>query len=84
MTNIKSVDIFNRIKEILVEDFEANANEITMETSLAEDLDMDSIDAVDLAVRLQEFTQKKISPEEFKQIRTIEHVVLAVEKLLQD
>ena len=38
-------------------------------------LDMDSIDAVDLAVRLQQFTDKKISPEEFKQIRTIGDVV---------
>jgi acyl carrier protein len=45
-------------------------------------LDLDSIDAVDLAVRLQRFTNKKISPEEFKEIRTIEDVVNAVYELL--
>ena len=45
-------------------------------------IELDSIDAVDLAVKLQEFTEKKISPENFKQIRTIGDVVSAIEELL--
>lgn len=75
-------EIFDRLKSILVEDFEIEESQIQAETDLFEDLELDSIDAVDLAVKLQSFTQKKISPENFKQIRTINDVVLAVEELL--
>ena len=55
---------------------------LTLDANLFEDLELDSIDAVDLAVKLQEFTEKKISPENFKQIRTVNDVVLAIEELL--
>lgn len=75
-------EIFDKLKSILVEDFEIEEEKIQAETNLFEDLELDSIDAVDLAVKLQGFTQKKITPENFKQIRTINDVVLAVEKLL--
>lgn len=75
-------EIFNKLKSILVEDFEIEENKIQPDTNLFEDLELDSIDAVDLAVKLQGFTQKKISPENFKQIRTINDVILAVEELL--
>lgn len=76
-------EIFTELKNILAEDFEIDENKIKPEADLFEDLEFDSIDAVDLAVRLQEFTQQKISPENFKQIRTVEDVVVAVEELLK-
>lgn len=75
--------IFEVLKNILIEDFEIEENKICPDANLFEDLEFDSIDAVDLAVRLQEFTQQKISPENFKQIRTINDVVVAVEELLK-
>lgn len=75
-------EIFDKLKSILVEDFEIEEEKIQAETNLFEDLELDSIDAIDLAVKLQGFTQKKIPPENFKQIRTINDVVLAVEELL--
>lgn len=75
-------EIFDKLKSILVEDFEIEEEKIQAETNLFEDLELDSIDVVDLAVKLQGFTQKKIPPENFKQIRTINDVVLAVEELL--
>lgn len=75
-------EIFDKLKSILVEDFEIEEEKIQAETNFFEDLELDSIDAVDLAVKLQGFTQKKIPPENFKQIRTINDVVLAVEELL--
>ena len=75
-------EIFDKLKSILVEDFEIEEEKIQAETNLFEDLELDWIDAVDLAVKLQGFTQKKIPPENFKQIRTINDVVLAVEELL--
>jgi len=42
---------------------------------LFDDLDLDSIDAVDLVVKLQEYTGRKIAPAEFKSVRTIGDVV---------
>ncbi len=75
-------DILKKLTSILTEDFEVDENLITPEARLFEDLDLDSIDAVDLAVRVQQFTQKKIPPENFKQIKTINDVVNAIEELL--
>lgn len=74
--------IFDRLTEILADDFEIESDKLVADANLFEDLELDSIDAVDLAVKLQEFTEKKISPENFKQIKTIDDVVSAVEELL--
>ncbi len=71
-----------KLKEILVSDFEIDEKKIVPSANIFEDLEFDSIDAVDLAVRLQQFTNKKISPEEFKQIRTVEDVVNAIYDLI--
>ncbi len=75
-------EIFEKLKAILVDDFEIAPEKLTHDANLFEDLELDSIDAVDLAVKLQEFTEKKISPENFKQIRTVNDVVLAIEELI--
>ena len=76
-------EILNKLTEILVEDFEISEDLIKPEANLFEDLELDSIDAVDLAVKLQYFTDKKIAPENFKKIRTIDGVVNAIEELLK-
>ena len=75
-------EIYEKLKTILVDDFVIAPEKLTLDANLFEDLELDSIDAVDLAVKLQEFTEKKISPENFKQIRTVNDVVLAIEELL--
>lgn len=75
-------DIMNKLTEILVDDFEIEKSLIKPETNLFEELELDSIDAVDMAVKMQYFTDKKISPENFKKIRTVDDVVNAVEELL--
>ena len=76
-------EIEKELKNILVNDFEIDEAEILPDADLFEDLEFDSIDAVDLAVRLQEFTKRKISPDNFKQIKTVKDVVDAVEELLK-
>lgn len=76
-------EIFNKLTEILVDDFEISEDLIKPEANLFDDLELDSIDAVDLAVKLQYFTDKKISPENFKKIRTVGDVVNAIEELLK-
>ena len=76
-------EIEKELKGILVNDFEIDEAKITPCANLFEDLEFDSIDAVDLAVRLQDYTQKKISPNNFKQIKTIDDVISAIEEIVK-
>ena len=73
--NHSKEEIFNELKTILNELFEVDAAQITLDAKLYEDLDLDSIDAVDLIVRLQTMTGRKFNPEEFKSVRTVSDVV---------
>ncbi|MDD1606857.1 MAG: acyl carrier protein [Methylococcaceae bacterium] len=66
------------IKDIMVEMFEMDEQAITLEARLYEDLDFDSIDAIDMIVRLKEITGKTIKPEDFKSARSIHDVVEAI------
>ena len=75
-------EIESTIKKILVADFDIDEAKLKPETNLFTELDLDSIDAVDLVVRLQQETGKKVSPEDFRSIRTFGDVVKAVEKLV--
>jgi acyl carrier protein len=83
--NILSRDeIFAELQKELCTLFELDAGQITPAARLYDDLDLDSIDAVDLAVRLQELTKKRIRPEQFKAVRTVADVVDAVEQMLRN
>ncbi len=75
-------EIFNTIKEILIDDFGCEESKVKQDARLVEDLDLDSIDAVDLVVKLQSKINQKVDPEDFKQIRTLQDVVDAVEKIV--
>ncbi|MBK8817414.1 MAG: acyl carrier protein [Methylococcaceae bacterium] len=77
-------EILDAIKTIMVEMFEIDETGIIPEARLYEDLDFDSIDAVDMMVRLKEITGKAVKPEDFKSARTIGDVVEAVYKMLND
>ena len=75
-------EIEQKIKDILVEEFECDPARLKSDTNLFTELDLDSIDAIDLMVRLQQEVQKKVEPDDFRQIRTLGDVVAAVSKLL--
>ncbi|GGE80953.1 MULTISPECIES: acyl carrier protein [Shewanella] len=75
--------ILEMLSKILVDEFEVDAEAITPEASLYEELDLDSIDAVDLVIKLQQLTGKKIQPDEFKSVRTVNDVVNAIEGLVK-
>lgn len=75
-------DIFNHLRDLLVELFELQPEQITLDANLYQDLDIDSIDAVDLILKLKEYTGQKIQPQQFKHVRTVRDVVDAVEALL--
>ncbi|MEB4674421.1 acyl carrier protein [Enterobacteriaceae bacterium G50] len=76
--------VYQEVVSLLVKLFEVDPATITPEARLYEDLELDSIDAVDMIVQLQKKTGKKIKPEEFKAVRTVQDVVDAVERLLRE
>jgi acyl carrier protein len=77
-------EILSQVSRELQALFDLSEDEITLEARLYEDLDLDSIDAVDLIVRLQEVTKKRIRPDQFKSVRTVSDIVDAVEELVSD
>lgn len=75
-------DIYKKLQQILFDNFEIPAEKITPEANLYEDLDLDSIDAVDLVIHVQELIGQKIGPDEFKTARTVDDVITIVVALL--
>ncbi len=76
------VEIMRVLKETMVELFELSEAEIQPEANLYEDLDLDSIDAVDLAVKITEITGKRVNPEDFKKVRTVQDLVDTAEQMI--
>ncbi|KJK19960.1 acyl carrier protein [Pseudomonas sp. NPDC087612] len=77
-------DIFNTLRDALVELFELDPASISLESNLYQDLEIDSIDAVDLIDHIKRQTGKKIAADEFKAVRTVNDVVEAVYRLVNN
>jgi acyl carrier protein len=75
-------EVYRRLAHYLTDMFEVPEEKIRPEARLYEELDLDSIDALDLVVKLQEITGRRISPQEFKAVRTVGDVVDRVTALL--
>lgn len=73
--------IFSILHQALVELFELDPAQINLQANLYQDLEIDSIDAVDLIDHIKRQTGKKIAAEEFKAVRTVGDVVEAVYRL---
>ena len=74
--------IFEHVRALLIELFEVEPSKITLEAQLNKDLEIDSIDAIDLVLKLKDFTGRKIKPEEFKHVRTVGDVVRTVQAIV--
>ncbi|OHC32490.1 MAG: acyl carrier protein [Pseudomonadales bacterium RIFCSPLOWO2_12_59_9] len=71
-------EVFAILRAALIELFELAPEQISLEANLYDDLEIDSIDAVDLIDHIKRQTGKKIAAEEFKAVRTVGDVVEAV------
>lgn len=76
-------EILSKLRTVLVDAFQLDPAKITLESHLFTDLDLDSIDAVELAIQLQDITGRRVKAEEFKSVRTVGDVVDSVHKMLQ-
>lgn len=70
--------LYGQIKRALIEQFEVDESIVSLDANLYEELEIDSIDAVDLLIQLKEWTGRRISPEAFKDVRTIRDVMDAL------
>lgn len=75
-------EIYNRIVGILVKSFELDPSDIRPESRLFEDLDLDSIDAIDMFVELHDVTGRRIDVAVARKIRTVDDIVNLVESEL--
>jgi len=77
-------ELFDQISAILQQTFDIAPERIKPESRLFEDLDIDSIDAVDLIVKLKPLVGKRLHPDAFKAVRTLDDVVNALQGLLDE
>ena len=81
VTSKSPEEILAHLRVVLSDLFELKPEQIVPEARLYDDLDLDSIDAVDLFLVLKEITGRKIQPQAFKDVRTVSDVVDAIQKL---
>lgn len=75
-------DVLEILKQIMEDLFEIDPELVKPEANLYEDLEVDSIDAVDLVVELRKLTGKQIDPDAFKAVRTVDDVINAVTAII--
>ena len=66
---------FEKIREIMVDTLSCDGDRITMDSRLNEDLGIDSLDAVELVMDLEEAYNIKIPDDELPNIRTVENII---------
>lgn len=76
--------LFGEIRDIMVSLFELKEGDIRPDAALYEDLELDSIDAVDMIVQVQKKLNKRIDPQTFKSVKTVNDVVEVVAKILDE
>lgn len=72
--------VFEKIKQILCEEFEIEENEVTLSASLADDLDIDEIDIYDLVMSVEDEFQKELPDEALEDIVTVGDLVKYIEE----
>ncbi len=84
VNGMSTEQLYTWVVDLLADMFELDKSTLSMDSNLYADLDIDSIDAVDLAVKLKQLTGKRLAPEVFKTIRTIGDVVHALDKVAEE
>ncbi|PWM39357.1 MAG: acyl carrier protein [Clostridiales bacterium] len=75
------MDIFEKVRQLLVEQLDVDAELVTMEASITEDLGADSLDLVDLVMELENEFDTEIPDEDIQTIKTVGDVVKYIEKM---
>ncbi|MBX7078776.1 MAG: acyl carrier protein [Nannocystaceae bacterium] len=70
---------FVDVRNMMAEVFELAPERITMDARLYEDLELDSIDALDMVVKLQEIIHRRVEEPELRALKTVADVVAMVD-----
>ncbi|ADI92262.1 Meromycolate extension acyl carrier protein [Acinetobacter oleivorans] len=73
--------VLTKLREWMEDLFEIEPESVQLDSNLYSDLDVDSIDAVDLVVKIKELTGKQVKPEDFKNVRTVLDVVTVIQNM---
>ena len=73
--------VLEKLREWMEDLFEISPEDVQLDANLATDLDVDSIDAIDLVVKIKELTGKHVNPEDFKSVRTVQDVVTVIQNM---
>ncbi len=73
--------VLEKLRAWMEDLFEINPEDVQLDANLATDLDVDSIDAIDLVVKIKELTGKQVNPEDFKNVRTVQDVVTVIQNM---
>lgn len=76
-------EIFLKIRETLIEMFGFNETQVTQSARLIDDLDIDSIDAINISIKFESVLGQKIDLRDFRNLRTVGDVVEAAYLSLQ-
>ena len=76
-------ELEQKTREIMAEMFELKMEQLKPETRLFEELNLDSIDAVDLVVKVQEITGRRVDQADLRRVRTVKDIVDMVEQYLK-
>ena len=73
------MDIFEKVKEVILENLSCEEGDVTMKASLTDDLGADSLDAVELNMALEDAFDVKIPDEALEQMKTVADIVNYIE-----
>ena len=71
-------EVFEELKKIIADNFEIDPAQVTRESNIVTDLDLDSIDAIDMVAELQKKVGCRLSAEDFKSVKTVGDIVKVV------
>ncbi|WP_284086403.1 acyl carrier protein [Acinetobacter pittii] len=81
MMMLSQEQVLTKLREWMEDLFEIEPETVQLDSNLYSDLDVDSIDAVDLVVKIKELTGKQVKPEDFKNVRTVLDVVTVIQNM---
>lgn len=76
--------VFDKIKDIIVEQLDVEEDAVTVEASITEDLGADSLDVVDLVMSIEESFDVEIPDEEVENIKTVGDIVKYIENKVEE
>lgn len=73
--------VFEKVREIICDQFELEEDDVTLETVIRDDLDADSLDLIDLVMTLEDEFSVEVPDEALEEIKTVEDIVKYIEEI---